>query len=137
MTGTRVLTALVLMPLAIVIVLFGSTAVVAVAVAVLTILALWEYFALGDAIGHRAYRLWIVTCALLLIFLQWKEAYGVGTSSSAFPCRDVRPIDLRAGRCRPDVVQPPSPGRVAAGRWNFIQRPAAGGGPIVFCGAFA
>jgi phosphatidate cytidylyltransferase len=73
------------MPLAIVIVLFGSTAVVAVAVAVLTILALWEYFALGDAIGHRAYRLWIVTCALLLIFLQWKEAYGVGTSSSAFP----------------------------------------------------
>src|SRR5215470_8777920 len=85
MTGTRVLTALVLMPLAIVIVLFGSTAVVAVAVAVLTILALWEYFALGDAIGHRAYRLWIVTCALLLIFLQWKEAYGVGTSSSAFP----------------------------------------------------
>src|SRR6516225_6074329 len=85
MTGTRVLTALVLMPLAIVIVLFGSTAVVAVAVAVLTILALWEYFALGDAIGHRAYRLWIVTCALLLIFLQWREAYGVGTSSSAFP----------------------------------------------------
>ena len=85
MTGTRVLTALVLMPLAIVIVLFGSTALVAVAVAVLTILALWEYFALGDAIGHRAYRLWIVTCALLLIFLQWKEAYGVGTSSSAFP----------------------------------------------------
>jgi phosphatidate cytidylyltransferase len=85
MTGTRVLTALVLMPLAVVIVLFGSTAVVAVAVAVLTILALWEYFALGDAIGHRAYRLWIVTCALLLIFLQWKEAYGVGSSSSAFP----------------------------------------------------
>jgi phosphatidate cytidylyltransferase len=73
------------MPLAIVLVLFGSTAVVAIAVAVLTILALWEYFALGEAIGHRAYRLWIVSCALFLIFLQWKGAYGVGTSSSAFP----------------------------------------------------
>jgi phosphatidate cytidylyltransferase len=85
MTGTRVLTALVLMPLAIVIVLFGSTAVVAIAVAVLTILALWEYFALGDAIGHRAYRLWIASCALLLIFLQWREANGAGTSSPAFP----------------------------------------------------
>jgi len=36
-----------------------------------TLLALFEYFALGEAIGHRAYRFWTATCALLLIYAQW------------------------------------------------------------------
>jgi phosphatidate cytidylyltransferase len=67
MTGTRVLTALVLIPIVIGIVLFTPTWVVAIALAIITILALWEYFALGEAIGHRAYRLWTSFCALLLI----------------------------------------------------------------------
>jgi len=71
MTLTRVLTALVLMPAAIAIVLFTPTWAVAIAVAVLTILALREYFALGDAIGHRAYRLWTIFSALALIYIQW------------------------------------------------------------------
>ena len=71
MTWKRVLTALVLIPVVVAIVLFTSTAVVAVATAVITILALWEYFALGDAIGHRAYRLWTILCSLFLLFLQW------------------------------------------------------------------
>jgi len=35
------------------------------------LLALFEYFALGEAIGHRAYRFWTGTCALLLVFTQW------------------------------------------------------------------
>ncbi|HEX8871352.1 MAG TPA: phosphatidate cytidylyltransferase [Candidatus Acidoferrum sp.] len=72
MTLTRVLTALVLMPAVIVIVLFTSTAVVAVALALITVLALWEYFALGDAIGHRAYRLWTIFCSLLLLYIQYQ-----------------------------------------------------------------
>jgi phosphatidate cytidylyltransferase len=67
MTGTRVLTALVLIPVVIAIVLFTPTRAVALATAVITILALREYFALGDAIGHRAYRLWTIFCALLLL----------------------------------------------------------------------
>jgi phosphatidate cytidylyltransferase len=70
MTWTRVLTALVLMPVAIGIVLFAPTWGVAIALAVLTVLALWEYFALGEAIGHRAYRFWTIFCALLLIVTQ-------------------------------------------------------------------
>src|SRR6266702_3418785 len=36
-----------------------------------TLLALFEYFALGEAIGHRAYRFWTAICALLLIYVQW------------------------------------------------------------------
>jgi len=71
MTGTRVLTALVLIPIVIAIVLFTPTWAVALATAVITILALREFFALGDAIGHRAYRLWTIFCALLFICGQW------------------------------------------------------------------
>jgi phosphatidate cytidylyltransferase len=71
MTWTRVATALVLMPAVIALVLFTPTWVVAIATALITILALREYFALGDAIGHRAYRLWTILCALLLIYTQW------------------------------------------------------------------
>ncbi len=33
-----------------------------------------EYFALGDAIGHRAYRFWTATCAFLLVYVQWLVA---------------------------------------------------------------
>jgi len=42
------------------------------------VLALWEYFSLGDAIGHRAYRLWTVFCALLVIYAQWNATPNVG-----------------------------------------------------------
>lgn len=70
MTVTRVLTALVLMPVVIGLVLFTPTWVVAVALAIITVLALWEFFNLGDAVGHRAYRLWTCFCSLLLIHTQ-------------------------------------------------------------------
>ena len=75
MTWKRVATALVLIPIVVAIVLFTNTAVVAIATSIITVLALWEYFALGDAIGHRAYRLWTTFCALLLICLQFLNAY--------------------------------------------------------------
>jgi phosphatidate cytidylyltransferase len=72
MTWKRVATALVLIPVVVGLVLFTSTLVVAIATAVITVLALWEYFALGEAIGHRAYRLLTVSCSLLLIYVQWR-----------------------------------------------------------------
>ena len=71
MTWKRVATAAVLIPIAVGLVLWGSTAVLALAVALVTMLALFEYFALGEAIGHRAYRFWTATCALFLIYVQW------------------------------------------------------------------
>jgi phosphatidate cytidylyltransferase len=71
MTWKRVATAAVLIPFAVGLVLWGSTAVLAIAVALVTILALFEYFALGEAIGHRGYRFWTATCALLILYLQW------------------------------------------------------------------
>jgi phosphatidate cytidylyltransferase len=71
MTWKRVATAAVLIPFVVGLVLWGSTAVVAMALALVTLLALFEYFALGEAIGHRAYRFWTAACALLIIYLQW------------------------------------------------------------------
>ena len=71
MTLQRVATAAVLIPLVVSLVLFGSTALVAVALAMVIVLALREYFALGDAIGHRAYRIWTMVCAILLVYTQW------------------------------------------------------------------
>src|SRR2546426_3512748 len=71
MTWKRVATAAVLIPFVVGIVLWGSTALLALAVALFTLLALFEYFALGEAIGHRAYRFWTASCALLMLYLQW------------------------------------------------------------------
>ena len=72
MTWKRVVTAAVLVPVVVGLVLWGSTAIVALATALITLLALFEYFALGEAIGHRAYRFWTGTCTLVLIFAQWR-----------------------------------------------------------------
>jgi phosphatidate cytidylyltransferase len=70
MTLTRVLTALVLIPIVLAVIIFTPAWDVAIFVAIITILALWEFFALGDAIGHRAYRSWTVFCSILLIVIQ-------------------------------------------------------------------
>src|ERR1700730_6952908 len=75
MTWKRVATAAVLIPIVVGLVLWGSTAIVAVGLALVMLLALFEYFALGEAIGHRAYRFWTATCALLLIFVQTQTVY--------------------------------------------------------------
>ena len=71
MTWKRVATAAVLIPFVVGLVLFGSTVWVALALALIVALAMLEYFSLGDAIGHRAYRVWTVTCGLLLVYAQW------------------------------------------------------------------
>ncbi len=71
MTWKRVATAAVLIPCVVGIVLWGSTAIFSIATALVILLALFEFFALGDAIGHRAYRFWTATCALGLVYVQW------------------------------------------------------------------
>ena len=84
MTWKRVATAAVLVPLTVGVVLWGSTALASMAIALVTLLALFEYFALGEAIGHRAYRFWTAACALLLVFVQW---WGVSRQAYGFPRR--------------------------------------------------
>jgi phosphatidate cytidylyltransferase len=74
MTWKRVATAAVLIPCVVGLVLGAPTGLVAVAVAMIVLLALFEYFALGEAIGHRAYRVWTSVCALLLVYMQYLAA---------------------------------------------------------------
>jgi phosphatidate cytidylyltransferase len=74
MTWQRVATAVVLVPLVVGLVLWGSTAIVSMAIALVTLLALFEYFALGEAIGHRAYRFWTGACALVLVYAQFRAS---------------------------------------------------------------
>src|ERR1700726_1267230 len=71
MTWKRVTTAVGLIPIVVGLGLWRSTAWVALAMGLIIVLALWEYFALGEAIGHRAYRFWTASCALLILYLQW------------------------------------------------------------------
>lgn len=71
MTWKRVLTAAVLIPLVVGLVLWCATWVVALGVSIFIVLALLEYFALGEAIGWRGHRVWTILCALVLVFLQW------------------------------------------------------------------
>src|SRR6266436_413016 len=71
MTWKRVATAVVLIPLVVSLVLAAPTALVAVALALVILLAIFEYFSLGEAIGHRAYRLWTAFCAMLLVYVQY------------------------------------------------------------------
>ncbi len=80
MTGTRVVTALLLIPVVLVVVLLTPTYVVAAALAVVTVQALREYFALGDAIGHRAYRCWTMFCSVLLIAQTWRATKSFGAA---------------------------------------------------------
>jgi phosphatidate cytidylyltransferase len=72
MMWKRVVTAVVLIPFVVALVLWGSTALVSLGVAPVMLLALFEYFALGEAIGHRAYRFWTATCALVMVYVQWQ-----------------------------------------------------------------
>jgi phosphatidate cytidylyltransferase len=112
MTGTRVLTALVLIPLVLAVVLLTPTWVVALAVAFITILALREYFALGDAIGHRAYRLWTISSALLFILQCWR-------SSRAFA---YLTLSMRS-QLEPLVF--PNPQQTQSARFMILMSPAA------------
>jgi len=74
MTWKRIATAVVLIPAVVGLVLAARTAWVAVALSGVMLLALFEYFALGDAIGHRAYKLWTASCACLLMYAQYLAA---------------------------------------------------------------
>jgi phosphatidate cytidylyltransferase len=71
MTWKRVATAVVLIPFVVALVIFAPTSIVSVALGLVTMLAMFEFFSLGDAIGHRAYRIWTSIVTILLLFSQY------------------------------------------------------------------
>jgi phosphatidate cytidylyltransferase len=104
MTWKRVATAAVLIPFVVGLVLFGSIVWVSLGLALIVTLAMLEYFALGEAIGHRAYRVWTIVCAILIILAQWNLAersrlqLKVEVRSATVA---ARPADVSAPSVRP------------------------------------
>src|SRR5207245_9843678 len=74
MTWKRVATAAVLIPFVVALVWKAPTALLSVALSLVVLLAMFEFFALGDAIGHRAYRYWTAVCGILLVYVQYLTA---------------------------------------------------------------
>lgn len=104
MTWKRVATAVVLIPFVVGLVLYASTAVVALALAAVIVLAMIEYFALGDAIGHRAYRVWTLICAGLLIYTQWSTVSRLNSVVIYFNVTPLRAhIEHASGGLNNDV----------------------------------
>lgn len=74
MTSARVLTAVVLVPGVLAVVLLAPTAVVAGVVALVTLGALREFFALGAKAGLGGHPRWTMAAAAGLIYAQWARS---------------------------------------------------------------
>jgi len=70
----RLLTAAVLIPIVLALVWWGPAWALAIAAAGVAILALIEFFALGERVGLRAFRAWTILCAAGIFYAQ----YSVG-----------------------------------------------------------
>jgi phosphatidate cytidylyltransferase len=71
MTWMRIVTAAVLIPLVVALVMLAPTGLVAALAAGVACLALIEFFSLGARVGMGGYRLWTLLCALAIFFEQW------------------------------------------------------------------
>jgi phosphatidate cytidylyltransferase len=79
-TLTRVLTAVVLIPAVIALVWWAPTLIIAAVGATVVVLALLEFFSLGERVGMRGYRFWTCACAVLVMFQQWQTSQFERTS---------------------------------------------------------
>jgi phosphatidate cytidylyltransferase len=78
MTGARIITAAILIPVVVVAVLWADTWVIAALVAVVMVLCLHEFFRLSAAAGVAGDPRWTTVCALLLVGLQWLDSVHRG-----------------------------------------------------------
>jgi len=85
MSGTlaRVLTAAVLIPIVVAVVLWGPAWLVAIAVGLVTVLALLEFLALGEKIGMHGFRIWTSFCGVGLVYCAWIQTEQQLSGSAA------------------------------------------------------
>lgn len=82
----RILTAVVLIPIVVALVWWGPPALLAAVAAGVAILALIEFFDLGERVGLQAYRKWTVACGSGIFYAQFSQglvetrALGEGVS---------------------------------------------------------
>ena len=81
-TVARVLTAAILIPAVVALVWWGPPSVIAAMGGVVALLALVEFFSLGEHLSLHAYRAWTCICALGIFYQQWAattaETHQVG-----------------------------------------------------------
>src|SRR5271154_6358794 len=70
----RILTAAVLIPIVVALVWWGPLPLLAAVAAIVAILALVEFFALGDRLGLRAFSKWTILCAAALFYAQYSAS---------------------------------------------------------------
>ena len=71
----RIATAAVLIPLVVALVWWGPPEVLAAVAAAVALVALWEFFSLGERMGMSGFRKWTMVCAAGLFYAQ----YAAGT----------------------------------------------------------
>jgi phosphatidate cytidylyltransferase len=69
----RIATAAVLIPIVVALVWYGPSALLAAIAAVVAIMALFEFFAIGDKIGLRAFKKWTYFGAALIFYAQYSQ----------------------------------------------------------------
>ena len=74
----RIVTGVVLIAAVVALVWWGPGWLLAIAAALIAILALIEFFALGEGLGLRAFAKWTLVCAAALFYAQ----YAIGTSET-------------------------------------------------------
>ncbi|MGH9679338.1 MAG: phosphatidate cytidylyltransferase [Candidatus Acidiferrales bacterium] len=84
-TKLRVLTAAVLIPVVVAAIWWGPTELVAGVTALVAIAAMSEFFAMGERLGFKAYRLWTYLAAVGIVAQQWWAA----REASISPLGDV------------------------------------------------
>jgi phosphatidate cytidylyltransferase len=95
-TAARILTAAVLIPVVVALTLWGPTWLVAAFGGLVALLAMIEFFALGERLTLHGYRLWTSLCALGIFFQQW-------TASSAQSWRIGRGLRLTQSSSIPEL----------------------------------
>jgi phosphatidate cytidylyltransferase len=69
----RILTAAVLIPIVVLLILWGPALAVTAVATIVLLLALHEFFDLGDRMGLRGYRRWTMLCTIGLMWAQWLQ----------------------------------------------------------------
>jgi phosphatidate cytidylyltransferase len=94
----RILTACVLIPAVVALVWWGPSALLAAVAALVALLALVEFFNLGDRVGLRAFRIWTMICAAGLFFAQYSqglvETHSFGHGVSIVQVRAVGAVSV-------------------------------------------
>jgi phosphatidate cytidylyltransferase len=92
----RAATAAILVPVTVGVVLYAPLALLAGLVGVVILLALWEFFRMGELANVSGFVQWATLCSLVVVYVQWREA-GVSTHRLASGWTLTSPAGLPGG----------------------------------------